>query len=49
MSENKIKVIANLPNGYECNNRIYSPNGGQDAHRKRLEGCAKNTYKEVRR
>ena len=28
MQENKIKVIANIPNGYECNNRIYSPNGG---------------------
>ena len=28
MHKNKIKVIANLPNGYESNNRIYSPNGG---------------------
>ena len=30
MQENKIKVIANIPNGYECNNRIYSPNGGAE-------------------
>lgn len=28
MCENKIKVIANIPDGYESNNRIYSPNGG---------------------
>lgn len=39
MYENKIKVIANMPNGYESNNRIYSPNGGgQNARGKRLEG-----------